>query len=55
MIVWTLLEWLAWGASGLILAWMVADALRVSHDYDEDVLLSSREGEMIMDEPHDAA
>ncbi|MEK0081826.1 hypothetical protein [Benzoatithermus flavus] len=46
MSVWNLLEYAAWAASALIFLWMVLDAVRVSRDYSEDVLLSSREGEV---------
>lgn len=46
MSVWNLLEYAAWAASALIFLWMVVDAVRVSRDYSEDVLLSSREGEV---------
>lgn len=41
---WQLLEYLAWGASGLLLLSMLADAWRTEREYSEDVLLSSREG-----------
>jgi hypothetical protein len=44
--IWTLLEYAAWAASAALLLWMVLDAARVGRDYDEDVLLSSREGEI---------
>jgi hypothetical protein len=43
---WNLLEFAAWAISGAILLWMVVDAARVGRDYDEDLLLSSREGEL---------
>ena len=46
MSVWNLLEYAAWAASALSVLWMVLDAVRVSRDYSEDVLLSSREGEV---------
>ena len=46
MAMWTLLEYAAWAASAVLLLWMVLDAVRVGRDYDEDVLLSSREGEI---------
>ena len=35
----------AWIVSGLLAAWMLFDALKVGRTYDEDLLLSSREGE----------
>lgn len=43
---WTLLEYAAWAASAVLLLWMVMDAVRIGRDFDEDVLLSSREGEI---------
>jgi hypothetical protein len=46
MSMWNLLEYAAWAASGLIFLWMILDAARVSRDFSEDVLLSSREGEV---------
>lgn len=46
MSAWTLLEYAAWAASAALLLWMLLDAARVGRDYDEDVLLSSREGEI---------
>ncbi len=42
---WSLLSVAAWGVSILLFAWMVADFWRVAKDYEEDFLLSSREGE----------
>ena len=44
--VWNLLEYAAWAASAVLLLWMILDAARVGRDYAEDVLLSSREGEI---------
>ena len=41
---WTLLTYAAWGVSGLLLAWMLIDTIRVNIEYDEDLLISSREG-----------
>jgi hypothetical protein len=49
MAIWQLLEWVAWGGSVFLLLWMVLDALRVGRDFSEDVLLSSREGEIEVD------
>jgi hypothetical protein len=39
-----LLDYGAWLAAGALLLWMVADAIRVSRDFPEDLLLSSEEG-----------
>lgn len=39
------LSYLAWGASAILLLWIVVDAMSVSKQYDEDFLMSSREGE----------
>jgi len=41
---WTLLTYLAWGLSAFIAIWMLVDAYRVGQEYDEDILVSSREG-----------
>lgn len=41
---WILLEYLAWGCSAILLLWMLADAVRVNREFDEDTLLSSKEG-----------
>ena len=41
---WQIAEYVAWGLSALLLMWMLFDAVRVSAQYSEDVLLSSREG-----------
>ncbi|MFL5338282.1 MAG: hypothetical protein ACJ8H8_35225 [Geminicoccaceae bacterium] len=49
MAIWQLLEWVAWGGSVFLLLWMVLDALRVGRDFSEDVLLSSREGDIEVD------
>ncbi len=45
MNLWTVLSYAAWGISGVLLLWLIVDAIRVSQEYDEDFLLSSREGE----------
>lgn len=42
---WDFLSYAAWGASGVLFLWIFADAVRVGKEYDEDFLLSSREGE----------
>jgi hypothetical protein len=49
MEIWQLLEWAAWGGSAFLLLWMILDALRVGRDFSEDVLLSSREGDIEVD------
>lgn len=41
---WILLEYLAWGTAAALLLWMVWDAVRVNREFDEETLLSSREG-----------
>ena len=43
---WTLLEWAAWAISFLLFAWMAIDFVRVNRDFDEDILTSSREGDI---------
>lgn len=41
---WIILEYGAWAISAVLLLWMLADAARINREYDEDTLLSSREG-----------
>ncbi len=41
---WDIFEYAAWAVSALIFFWMITDTLRVNREYDEDMLLSSREG-----------
>lgn len=43
---WVILEYGAWAISFLLFAWMLLDALRVNRDFSEDLLTSSREGEL---------
>lgn len=38
MSVWNVIEIAAWGMSAIIAIWLIADAIRVSRDYDEDFL-----------------
>jgi hypothetical protein len=45
MIFWDVLTYAAWGLSAIMLMWMVVDAFMVSSQYDEEFLMSSREGE----------
>jgi len=44
MNIWDILSYAAWGGAGLFLLWIVVDAIKVSLTYDEDLLMSSREG-----------
>jgi hypothetical protein len=41
---WSVLEWIAWALSAVMLLWMVLDAWKVGQNYSEEQLLSSREG-----------
>ncbi len=41
---WNILMYAAWALSAVMLAWMVIDAFMVSSQYDEEYLMSSREG-----------
>lgn len=41
---WDILTYAAWIISAVLLGWMLLDALRVNREYDEDLLISSREG-----------
>ncbi len=42
---WDLLSYGAWGVAILLIVWMLVDAWSVGRQFDEDFLLSSREGE----------
>jgi hypothetical protein len=44
MNIWSVLEWIAWGLSAVMLLWMVMDAWKVGTTHSEAQLLSSREG-----------
>lgn len=44
MDIWNIAEYAAWGISGVLVLWMVADMIRIGAEYDEALLLSSREG-----------
>ncbi len=44
MIWWDILSYAAWIISGLLLLWILADAISVSREFDEELLVSSREG-----------
>jgi hypothetical protein len=44
MNIWTILEWVAWALSALMLIWMLVDAYRVGRQFSEEALLSSKEG-----------
>jgi hypothetical protein len=54
-----ILEYLAWAISILIGAWMVYDLVKTNSAYSEDMLMSSREGEiedsLIIDPTHRGA
>ena len=41
---WNILVYMAWSISAVMLVWMVADAFMISSQYDEEYLMSSREG-----------
>ena len=41
---WQILSYAAWGASAMFLLWIVVDLISVSKQYDEDFLMSAREG-----------
>lgn len=46
MDIWNYAEYGAWAASALLGLWIVIDWLRTDSTYSEDVLTSSREGEV---------
>jgi len=45
MNIWDALTYGAWIVSILLFGWMLLDAWRIGHRFEEDFLLSSREGE----------
>jgi len=49
MNIWDILSYLAWGIAALLLLWILVDAFTTSQQYDEDLLMSSREGEDELD------
>jgi hypothetical protein len=56
MALWNILEYAAWAASALFGLYMVADWLKTDRSYPEEVLTSSREGELeAMTEEHKGA
>jgi hypothetical protein len=44
MDLWNIAEMGAWGISGLLIIWMLVDAIAVGARFDESLLVSSREG-----------
>lgn len=51
-----LLEYAAWALSAIIGLWMLFDMIKTNRSYDEDLLTSSKEGEidetLVIDPPH---
>lgn len=45
MNIWDILSYAAWIISAILLIWIVVDAISVSKQYDEEFLMSSREGD----------
>ena len=45
MSLFNVLPYLAWVITAALLIWIVADAFSVSKQYDEEYLMSSREGD----------
>ena len=41
---WDIFSYAAWIVSAGLLLWMLMDAIRINREYDEDLLISSREG-----------
>jgi hypothetical protein len=53
MDIWNFLEYAAWGLSGIFGLIIVTDWIKTDSTYSDDVLLSSREGELeAMTEEH---
>jgi len=44
MVFWNVFEYVSWSLSAVMLVWMVVDAFMISSQYDEEYLMSSREG-----------
>jgi hypothetical protein len=51
-----LLEYAAWALSAILGLWMLFDMIKTNRSYNEDLLTSSREGEidetLVIDPPH---
>ena len=43
---WITLSYLAWGISACLALWMILDWMKVDSSYSEEMLTSSREGEL---------
>jgi hypothetical protein len=43
---WITLSYIAWGISALLILWMLYDWFSIDTTYSEEVLTSSREGEL---------
>jgi hypothetical protein len=41
---WDIIVYVAWSLSAVMLVWMVVDSFMISSQYDEEYLMSSREG-----------
>lgn len=56
MNIFELLEYAAWGISALLGLWMLMDMIRTDRSYSEDLLTSSKEGEIedapVIEPPH---
>lgn len=46
MDIWTVLEYAAWALSAIFAVWMLFDMIRIDTTYDNELLTSSREGEI---------
>jgi len=59
MIVFRILEIVSWAISFILAVWLIVNLLRTNAHYGEDVLMSSREGEiedeLIIDPTHRGA
>lgn len=51
MSLWEVLSYAAWMISGLLLVWIVIDALNVSREFDEELLIRSRDsGDQLLEQ-----
>lgn len=44
MVIWEVMSYAAWIVSALLFLWILIDAFNVAKQYDEEFLMSSREG-----------
>lgn len=45
MDIWDVMGYVAWAGGAMLILWILVDAVSIGRQFDEDFLLSSREGE----------